>query len=121
MPVEGLLSKRGQMNISKLSSTELRALLKRIPVELNKRARQEKSRLLKEIAQIAAKRGFSLKELVGKASRPVKSTKKRARKPVAVKYRHPQDTNLTWTGRGRKPRWVIEWLAKGKTMKNLAV
>jgi DNA-binding protein H-NS len=28
---------------------------------------------------------------------------------------------LTWTGRGKKPRRVTDWLAKGKTMKALAV
>lgn len=109
------------MDISKLTPKELQGLLKRIPEEINKRKQQEKSKLLDEITQIASKGGYSLKELVGKASRSVKSKKRRARKPVAVKYRHPQHANLTWTGRGRKPRWVAEWLAKGKTIEALAV
>lgn len=114
------------MNLSKLSTKELEALLKRIPAEIDKRAKQEKSQLLKEFAQIATKRGYSLKELVGKTAPPVKRTptkskKAGTRKPVAVKYRHPQDAKLTWTGRGRKPHWVTEWLAKGKTMESLAV
>ena len=114
------------MDLSKLSSKELQVLLKRIPAEIRKRAQQEKSKLMKEIAHLATKRGYSLKELLGKTSSPIKRTpaktkKARTRKPVAVKYRHPQDANLTWTGRGRKPRWVTEWLAKGKTLESLAV
>lgn len=109
------------MDISKLTTKELQDLLKRIPEEINKRQQQEKSKLLDDITQIASKRGYSIRELIGKAPRSVKGTKARARKPVAVKYRHPQQANLTWTGRGRKPHWVTEWLAKGKKMEALVV
>jgi len=113
------------MDISKLSIKELQDFLARIPNELNKRKLQEKTKLLDEITQIASKRGYSIKELIGKAPRSAKGkkvgAKAHARKPVPVKYRDPQHRNLTWTGRGRKPRWVTEWLAKGKTMDALAV
>ena len=109
------------MDISKLGTKELQALLKRIPKEINRREREEKSKLLDELTQIASKRGFSLRDLIGKAPRPVKGKKTRGRKPVAVKYRHPQQSNLTWTGRGRKPHWVSKWLEEGKTMEKLAV
>ena len=109
------------MDISRLTAKELQDLLKRIPEEINKRRQQEKSKLLDDITQIASKGGYSLKELIGKAPRPVKGTKARARKPVAVKYRHPQQPNLTWKGRGRKPHWVTEWLAKGNKIEALAV
>lgn len=36
------------------------------------------------------------------------------RKPVAIKYRHP-DTGETWTGRGKAPRWVTAAEAEGKS------
>ena len=109
------------MNISKLATKELQALLKRIPKEINRRKQQEKSKLLDDITQIASKRGYSLRDLIGKAPRSVKGKKTRTRKPVAVKYRHPEQANLTWTGRGRKPHWVTKWLEEGRTMETLAV
>lgn len=111
------------MEISKLTTKELEALLKRIQKEINKRKQQEKSKLVDDITQIASERGYSLKDLIGigKARRPVKGKKARKQKPVAVKYRHPEQANLTWTGRGRKPRWVTKWLDEGKTMETLAV
>ncbi len=34
----------------------------------------------------------------------------RLRKPVAPKYRNPHDASQTWTGRGRKPKWVTSYL-----------
>lgn len=113
------------MDISKLKTKELNDLLARIPDELNKRELQEKAKLLDEFSQIASKCGYTLKELIGKVPRSSKGKKAgagtRARKPVSAKYRDPQHPNLTWTGRGRKPRWVTEWLAKGKTMEALAI
>ena len=109
------------MDISKLTTKELQSLLKRIPKEINKRKQQEKSRLVEDIRQIASKRGYSLTDLIGKAPRSVKAKNARRRKPVAVKYRHPEQANLSWTGRGRKPHWVTKWLAEGKTMEKLAV
>jgi len=109
------------MDISKLTTKELEALLKRIPKEIKKRKQQEKSKLLDDIAQIASKGGYSLRDLIGKAPRSVKGKKSRRRKPVPVKYRHPEQANLTWTGRGRKPHWVTKWLDEGKTMQMLAV
>lgn len=109
------------MDISKLTTKELEALLKRLPKEINKRKQQEKSKLVDHITQIASERGYSLKDLIGKAPPSVKSRKARTRKPVAVKYCHPEQANLTWTGRGRKPHWVTKWLDEGKTMEALAV
>lgn len=43
------------------------------------------------------------------------------RKADGVQYRHPQNPDLTWTGRGRKPQWVVEWLLGFGTLEQLAV
>lgn len=40
--------------------------------------------------------------------------------PAAVKYRGPE--GQTWSGgRGRKPQWVVDALAKGKKLEDFAV
>ncbi|HEY6897479.1 MAG TPA: H-NS histone family protein [Rhodocyclaceae bacterium] len=104
------------MDLSKLSIAELKELQTRIPAEIQKRKSEEKQQVLKELADLAAAKGFSLDELMAK-----KSAKTGSRKPAAVKYRHPSDSSLTWTGRGRKPLWVAQWLENGKTLEALAV
>lgn len=38
--------------------------------------------------------------------------------PVAVKYKHGE---FTWTGRGRKPKFVEDYLAGGGTLEELLV
>ena len=40
---------------------------------------------------------------------------------VKVKYRHPENAGLEWTGRGRKPKWVEAWVANGGSLDNLLV
>nr|WP_329956109.1 H-NS histone family protein [Collimonas silvisoli] len=40
---------------------------------------------------------------------------------VAVRYRHPSDASLQWTGRGRQPKWVQEWVSAGKALEELRV
>ena len=44
-------------------------------------------------------------------------TVKAAAKPASViKFRHPENPAIGWTGHGRKPQWVIDWLAQGKPL-----
>ena len=43
----------------------------------------------------------------------------KVKRPVAVKYRTPDGQE--WTGRGRQPKFVVEFLANGGTLEQLAV
>ena len=63
---------------------------------------------------LARELGYSLAELVDSDAKP-----KRA--PVAPKYRHPENPTLTWSGRGRKPKWFVEALEAGKTTEHMAI
>ncbi len=33
-----------------------------------------------------------------------------------VSYRHPGQPGMAWTGRGKPPRWVTEWIESGKSL-----
>jgi len=107
------------MDLSKLSLVELRDLQQQIPAELKRREVQEKADALNELRAFAKSRGFSLDELIGKESAKVKAPS--AGSKVKVKYRHPQNAELEWTGRGRKPKWVEAWLADGASLDALLV
>lgn len=37
---------------------------------------------------------------------------------LPIKYTHPHN-GMSWSGRGRKPRWVEEWLEAGNTLEEL--
>lgn len=38
-----------------------------------------------------------------------------------VRYRHPGQPGMAWTGRGKPPRWITEWIESGKTLDELRV
>lgn len=105
------------MNLSAISIQDLKALLEKIPAEIKRREIGEKQRLRQEIEAIAAKAGFSLNDLMMVDT----GAKVRKTSSVPVKYRHPEDSNLAWTGRGRQPRWVVDFIAAGGTLEQLLV
>ena len=92
-----------------------------------------KSADVRSVAKQVSKLGLSDDEIVGlfrsTAKPKSKSTSKRrsttasAKKktptiPVAT-YQHPEDPNTTWSGRGRKPGWILEWIESGKPVEEL--
>ena len=119
------------MDLSKLSANELRKLHRRIDVELKKREEGKKRDLLKKMQRMAAEQGMSLAEVLGKsapASRGAAPSAPKAKRKskakgvkVAPKYHNPDDTSMTWTGRGRKPLWVVKALGDGKSLEELLI
>ncbi|MFN4325146.1 MAG: H-NS family nucleoid-associated regulatory protein [Azonexus sp.] len=104
------------MDLSKLTLVQLQELQQRIPSEIKRREAEEKAIVLNEIRALAKSRGFAIEDLLGKENKV-----KAAGGKVKVKYRHPDNAELEWTGRGRKPKWVEAWLAEGKTLETLLV
>ena len=120
------------MDISGLSLTELRRLQTRIEAEIRRRSDTARKELLKRMQKLAAEHGMSLADVLGQESeKPAAPSRKtppkalaqparKAAKPASViKFRHPENTAIGWTGHGRKPQWVIDWLAQGKALEDL--
>lgn len=101
------------LDLNEMSKDELKKLIK----DAEKALKTLETRRLaeaKKAAETAAKEyGFSLDELLGNA--PKTGSK------GAPKYRNPNDTDQTWTGKGRKPNWVNEALAAGKSIEDLEI
>lgn len=74
---------------------------------------EEKDEIKRAFAEMAEKRGFSIDELFG--SRRGKG------KTSVAKYRNPENPSETWTGRGRKPNWLVARLGKGARMEQFEV
>jgi DNA-binding protein H-NS len=74
--------------------------------------KQEKDKLetRKELEKLALQSGFSLEELV--------STKPKKKSAPAL-YRNPDNKSQTWSGRRRKPNWLLSALESGKNLDDL--
>lgn len=109
------------MDISTLSIDELKDLQKRIPGEIQKREEDARKRTLDEIRTFAEAKGYSLDQLLKVLGKKSDGKATRVGRVVPVKYRHPEQISLTWTGRGRKPQWVQAWLDAGQSLDALKV
>jgi DNA-binding protein H-NS len=69
-----------------------------------------------KVEALARELGFSLAELVD-----FKLKAKAPRGSGIVKYRHPDNQSLAWSGRGRRPRWFTDAISGGLTSEDLAV
>lgn len=100
------------MNLSNMNLAELRDLEEKIRREIKKREAEELARARDEILSIAQKLGVPLKDILGAQAR-AKTSK------AAHHYQHPENAALSWSGRGRKPAWVREWLDAGQPLEAL--
>ena len=100
--------------LDKLSHAQLIDLQKRIQTAIVQRKVAEARDVKEKMQALAEKSGFSLTELFG-------SKRGGKRGPAAIKYRNPKDTSQTWTGRGRKPLWLVAAVKKGAKIDSFSV
>lgn len=95
--------------LSKDDLVKLKADVEKALKTIDTRRRAE----AKRAADLAAKEfGFSLDDLVESTGKGTKGI---------PKFANPADPAQTWTGRGRKPNWVVAWVESGKSMDDLAL
>lgn len=108
------------MDLSNLSLGDLRNLQEQIKQEMKKREVQEVQKAREQIMAIAQSVGVPLKDLISASGRGGKSSGGNTGS-VAVRYRNPDNASQQWTGRGRQPKWVKEWVEGGKSLDKLRV
>lgn len=102
-------------NLTNLSDSDLVKLQKEVEEAISSRANDNKKNALEAAKAEAKKHGFSLEDLVGS-----QKTKK-PRTPAAPKYRHPENPEVTWSGRGRRPDWIKDAVEKGRSLEEFAI
>lgn len=102
------------IDLHSMSLKELKDLQSQVTKAISGYEDRRKREALTELEEKARTMGFSLAELTG-------VTVGRKRSPSTAKYANPANQADTWSGRGRKPRWFSEALAKGKKPEDLAV
>ncbi|WP_392336707.1 H-NS family nucleoid-associated regulatory protein [Loktanella salsilacus] len=98
------------IDLNNMSLNELKKLQKDVTKAIDGyQDRQRKDALA--AAQAAAKElGYTLADLTGLSSKKTKT-----KTITAPKYRHPENSEMTWTGRGRQPEWMKSALDNGQS------
>ncbi len=86
---------------------ELQTQIAALTVQAEAARHTELDHVVIEIKQKMAEYGITMADLGGQR------TSLRKGRPAPVKYRHPA-TGQTWTGRGKRPRWLAAEMAAGK-------
>ena len=91
--------------LDKMSYAELLKLEERIQTAIAAKRVEDAASTKEALRAMAEKAGYSLNDLFGKRGGRKGSGE--------VKFRNPKDTSQTWTGRGRKPNWLVDAVKKG--------
>lgn len=97
-----------RMSLRELQEHELK--VKKALLTAQDRNRAE---LRKKIETMVAEAGFKLTDIFG--GRGGKG------RTVAAKYVNPDDPSETWTGRGRKPRWLNAKIQEGAKIEKFLI
>lgn len=103
------------MNLDDMSLRELQELQRNITRMIETYQERAKRDALSELREKAKSMGFTIEELL-----EVKSAKP-TRKSPEPKYRNPENPELTWSGRGKKPAWFASALARGVSPDELLI
>ena len=110
------------IDLSGLSARELGALIRTAKKQQTIVAKRRPiTKVRAQLSKLAKAEGYTIEELFGGSTRsgtarraPAAGKRKTAK--VAPKYRNPDNSKETWTGRGKQPRWLAAYTAKGRDL-----
>jgi DNA-binding protein H-NS len=112
------VKKMATINVDKLSLKDLVDLEAKVQKAIAVARDRERSELKKKVADLAETHGFSVAELFGGVRGRVAGKSKSV---GVAKYANPENKSDTWTGRGRKPNWLVERLRKGAKLADFSI
>jgi DNA-binding protein H-NS len=104
-----------KINLDSLSLFELKFLQRSVAKAIAEYSERKKMEAIAVLEAQAKEFGFSLAELTG-----LKKRRQSSGRPEA-KYRHPENSEITWSGRGRQPAWFKDAIQEGKTPESMAL
>jgi DNA-binding protein H-NS len=103
------------VNVERMSLREINDLEVKIAKAKSAAREKAKSDIKDKIDRLVDGTGFTVAELYGFATRG------RGRSKSAAKYANPENKSETWTGRGRKPNWLVARLKKGAKIEDFSI
>jgi len=104
------------ISLEGMSHQELQALIEAAQKHSHVAAKEHIHRVREKITDLLRKEGLTLAEVFHTGA-----AKKGSRGPVAAKYANPANPSQTWSGRGKRPIWFNEALAKGTSEDRLLI
>ncbi|HOB47517.1 MAG TPA: H-NS histone family protein [Zoogloea sp.] len=102
---------------------ELLAQQAELAKQIDEVRRTEVSKAIAQVQDIVQEYGLSLEEVFpnAKVAKSVRAVSGARTSKGEIRYRNPQNPSIGWSGKGRKPLWIVEGLAAGKSLQDFAV
>lgn len=100
-------------NIERMALKDLLELEIRVKKAIANARERERADVKNKLVALAEDAGFSLNDLFG--------SRGRGKAGGVAKFANPDNRAQTWTGRGRKPNWLVAKLNKGAKMDDFAI
>lgn len=110
---EVVMNKNNAIDLDSLNVDELRAITENAQQLIAKKQHQRLYDAYMQFEKIAEDSNSTINEILAAGE---KLEKKRS-----IKYRNTDNNEETWTGRGRKPTWLVEALAAGRDLESFAI
>src|SRR5579871_6901710 len=111
-----------KLDLEKLSLDDLWALHEQISHVLSSRIIAEREQLEKRLVQLNRGKIVNRPALTGAKSAETKFGRPRRKYPkVFPKYRNPAVPSETWSGRGKRPRWLVSALKSGRSIEDFEI
>ena len=122
------------IDITRMSAKELGSLINEAKKRKTTLAKRKPITVVrKKMLQLAKNEGYTIAELfegaapaatrapraAGTKAKPAKARKTLGK--VAPKYRNPDNTDETWTGRGKQPRWLAALTSQGRSVDEFVI
>tara|TARA_R110002051_G_scaffold64662_1_gene117798 strand:+ start:344 stop:706 length:363 start_codon:yes stop_codon:yes gene_type:complete len=111
-------------DLSKMTAKQLEDLIAEASGLAAKRKESEKEALREKILTEVKDAGFTINDIFPAHSGPGGSKmakSKSTKSTLPAKYVHPENSELTWTGRGRMPNWLKEKQEAGEELSQYEV
>lgn len=108
-----------QIDLSSYSIEELRELVEKAKKEVAIKEQNRVQQVRSQIEQLAGELNMSVDELMRyDGRRKMRTGNKLTGK---VKFQNPANPQQTWTGRGKRPRWLQDALDEGARLEDFAL
>lgn len=104
------MAKSPIINLNELDLDELQAISSNAQQLIEKKQHQRLFDAYRQFEKIANDANSSIEEILDAG--------KDLEKERSIKYQNPKNPEETWTGRGRKPTWLVEALDAGQSLED---
>jgi DNA-binding protein H-NS len=100
-------------DLQSMEMDDLKKLRKDVDKAIASYDERRKAEARKALEEAAREHGFTINEIFGVAPR--------SKKTLPPKFAKPDDPSTTWSGKGRRPSWVVEHLDAGGSLDDLRI